>query len=190
MKLRQLTISVGMTPSPLLTRWMRYLPNSSTPADPLTLRPVDQVLDDPTFSFRKKCLKTLRKICGDQALLPNSLQIPLCYNPSDNALYSGGYADVWKGQHQGYGVAVKVLRVYSTSNFEKIKNVGLGCCAVFHVGELTLACVEVLQGSHDVENAAPSERAATIGSDDDRLQICDDVEVDGKWEYQRVHRGA
>ena len=168
MRLKQSAISVRTMLSPLLTRWTRYLLDSFTSADPLTPRPVDQVLDDPTLLFRKKCLKTLRKICGDQALLPNSLQIPLCYNPSDNALYSGGYADVWKGQHQGYSVAVKVLRVYSTSNFEKIKNVGLGCCAVFHVGELTLACVEVLQGSHDVENAAPSECAAAIGSNDDR----------------------
>ena len=52
------------------------------------------------------------------------MQIPFCYDPSDDALYSGGYADVWKGQHQDYSVAVKVLRVYSTSDFEKIKNVG------------------------------------------------------------------
>ncbi|KAF9646796.1 kinase-like protein, partial [Thelephora ganbajun] len=32
----------------------------------------------------------------------------------------GGYADVWKGEHQGCHVAVKVLRVYSTSDFAKI----------------------------------------------------------------------
>ena len=62
--------------------------------------------------------------------------------------------------------------------------------AVLRVGELTLACVEVLQGSHDVERATPPERAATIGSDDNQKQVCYDIKVDGKWEHQRVHREA
>ena len=66
-------------------------------------------------------------MCGNLALLPSSLQIPLCYDSSGRALYSGGYADVWKGQHQGYGVAVKVLRVYSSSDFDKIKSVSCEC---------------------------------------------------------------
>ena len=74
--------------------------------------------------FRRKCLSTLCKICGRQSLPPSSLQIPVCYNRSDIALYSGGFADVWMGDHQGRKVAVKVLRVYSTSDFEKITSVG------------------------------------------------------------------
>ena len=52
------------------------------------------------------------------------MQIPLHYDKSDAPLYHGGYADVWKGESQGHQVAVKVLRVYSTSDFEKITNVG------------------------------------------------------------------
>jgi len=39
-------------------------------------------------------------------------------------LRSIGYADVWKGEHQGRYVAVKVLRVYSTSNLDKVATVG------------------------------------------------------------------
>ncbi|KAF9644930.1 kinase-like protein, partial [Thelephora ganbajun] len=68
----------------------------------------------------RKCLAASRRICGRQALLPRSAQIPICYNRLDNPLYRGGYADVWKGEHQGRDVAVKVLRVYSTSDFDKI----------------------------------------------------------------------
>jgi hypothetical protein len=63
-------------------------------------------------------------MCGRQALLPRSLQIPLCYDRSDIALYSGGFADVWMGEHQGCKVAVKVLRVHSMSNFDQITSVG------------------------------------------------------------------
>ena len=69
-------------------------------------------------------MSALCRICGRQALLPRLLQIPLCYNQSDIPLYHGGFADVWKGEHQGRKVAVKVLRVYLASNFSKITSVG------------------------------------------------------------------
>ena len=88
--------------------------------------PADQALDLPDLPprLRKKCLTALCKICGRQGLLPRSLQIPLCYNRSETPLYRGGYADVWKGEHQSCHVAVKVLRVYTTSDFDKITSVG------------------------------------------------------------------
>ena len=82
------------------------------------------MLDSLGQPLREKSLSTLRKICGRQALLPRSLQIPLCYDRSGEALCNGGTADVWMGEHQGIKVAVKVLRVFSTSDIEKIKRVG------------------------------------------------------------------
>jgi hypothetical protein len=75
-----------------------------------------QMLDSLGPQLRKKSLSALCKICGRQALLPRSIQIPLCYNRLDDALYNGGYADVWMGEHRGLKVAVKVLRIYTTSN--------------------------------------------------------------------------
>jgi len=81
-------------------------------------------LDSLPSRLRKKCLSVLCRICGREALLPRSLQIPPCYDRLGNALYSGGYADVWMGEHHGRKVAVKVLRVYSTSDLDKIINVG------------------------------------------------------------------
>ena len=77
------------------------------------------MLDNLTLQLRKKCLKALYKICGRQALLPRSLHILFYYDRSGDPLYSGGYADVWMGEHQGLKVAVKVLRVYSKSNLDK-----------------------------------------------------------------------
>ena len=99
----------------------------------------DQALDLPGLLpwFRKKCLSALCKICGRQALLPRSLRVPLCYDRSDDPLYRGGYADVWKGEHRGRHVAVKVLRVYSTSDFDKITNVGFSVCSKACVDQLT-----------------------------------------------------
>ena len=67
----------------------------------------------------------LYRMCGRQVLLPRSLQIPICYDPSDAPLYRGGAADVWKGQYLGRHVAAKVLRVYSTSGIDRIRMVSL-----------------------------------------------------------------
>lgn len=82
------------------------------------------MLDVLTPSLRRKCLTTLCKVCSRHGLLPRSVQIPLCYNPLDTPLYHGGYADVWKGEYQGRDVAVKVLKVYSTDDIDKVKQVG------------------------------------------------------------------
>jgi hypothetical protein len=55
-----------------------------------------------------------------------SVQIPLCYDRTGTPLYQGGFAEVWGGEYQGRAVAVKVLKVYQTSNFDKIFRVGAG----------------------------------------------------------------
>lgn len=68
-------------------------------------------------------MTTLCRICGHQALLPKSVQIPLCYNRMDDPLYHGGFAEVWKGEHQGCEVAVKVLKVSMTSDLGKVTRV-------------------------------------------------------------------
>ena len=88
--------------------------------------PTNQALDalDLPPHLRRKCLGGLCWVCGRHALLPKSLHIPLCYDRSDTPLYRGGFGDVWKGEHQGRHVAVKVLKVYSTSDFDKITKVG------------------------------------------------------------------
>ena len=56
------------------------------------------------------------------------MQIPLCYDRLDTPRYRGGYADVWKGKHHDFPVAVKALRIYSTDEFSKIAKVGSHTC--------------------------------------------------------------
>ena len=139
----------------LLTWYMGYAFTflSSPPRDFLIaslafdlLPSADQALNLPDLPpwLRKKCLSALCKICGRRALLPRSLQISLCYDRLDNPLYRGGYADVWKGEHQGRHVAVKVLRVYSTSDFDKIMNVGFFCLKARSDQLIALTLVEFL----------------------------------------------
>ena len=86
---------------------------------------VDQALNRPDLSpgARVISLKQLYKACGYHALIPKSLRVPICYNRANFPLYRGGYADVWKGEHGGREVAVKVIRTYSNSDLRKVVGV-------------------------------------------------------------------
>jgi hypothetical protein len=95
---------------------------------------------------------------------------PLCH---------GGFADVWKGQHRGREVAAKVLRVYLTSDFERIRKVDHPRLVVCTNG-LTVSGTGVLQGSCNVEVPPSPKRTATIGRNDGRESVCDGVGLDGK----------
>jgi hypothetical protein len=88
---------------------------------------IDEALDRPDLSpwIREKCLKSLYRTCGRHALLPRTLEIPICYDRTGVALFRGGFADVWKGEHRGRDVAVKVIRTYSNSDLQKI--IGVSC---------------------------------------------------------------
>ena len=94
------------------------------------------------------------------------MRIPRCNVQLITPLYHGGYADVWKGKLEGVHVAIKVLRVFSTSDFEKIKGVSFQVLSKTFSVRLTLAVAEVLQGSHELEDSPTPKRATTVGSDD------------------------
>ena len=146
----------------------------------------DQALDSPNLLLwlRRECLTTLSRMCGRHALLPRSLQIPLCYNRLDTPLYDGGSANVWRGNHEGRPVAVKALKVYQSSNIVRIRSVGSFCMVRVCIKRLILAHVEVLQRGCDMESSPPSKRAATFGSDNGRFSIRDGIGVDAEWERQ------
>ena len=128
-------------------------------------------MDSLKFSIqiRKKGLKAVYKMCGRNKLLPKSLQIPLCYDRRGFPLYTGGFADVWKGEYRGQDVAVKVIRIPSHASLQKDLQKIIGvCCTIFlHVGALAELRIEVLQGGRNVEITSASKRAAADGSNDD-----------------------
>ena len=76
---------------------------------------------------------------------------------------------MWKGEHHGQDVAVKVIRIPSHVSLQKDLQKIIGvCCTIFlHVGALTEFRIELLQGGCNVEIPSASKRAATDRSDDD-----------------------
>ena len=99
-------------------------------------------------------------------MIPRSLEIEVHCDQQEYPLRNGGFADVWKCPYDGKEVAVKVLKVYQTSNFEQIRRVG--CSRPVCINGLTISRIEILQGGYDVERPSSSKRVATAWSDDDR----------------------
>ena len=83
-------------------------------------------------------------MCSRHALLPRTLEIPICYDRTGVASYRGGFADVWKGKYRSRDVAVKVLRTYLNSDLQKIISVSCRQYLFPRVDALTKTCTEVL----------------------------------------------
>ena len=111
---------------------------------------------------------TLRRLAGKHARLPQSMVITDKIEYSSNQPQkSGGFADIKPGRYRGCDVAVKVLRVARTDNFEKIRKVSGG--QAFAVerddtqGQSIIPPIAILQGSCPLEFVIASERPEVGG---------------------------
>lgn len=59
---------------------------------------------------------TLRQLCACRETLPKSCVLPIEFKSSDPHHAAGGFADVWKGTHDGKEVAFKSIRGSSLSD--------------------------------------------------------------------------
>ena len=76
------------------------------------------------LDLRRKSVRILGKVCGSQAILPCSCIISENISKEgDTKFASGGFADVWKGRHNGNRVCIKAFRAYTAENLSKIKQV-------------------------------------------------------------------
>jgi hypothetical protein len=76
------------------------------------------------LDLRRKCVRVLRKVCGSEAILPRSCTLSENISKEgDIAFASGGFADIWKGRHNGNRVCIKAFRAYTAEDLYKIKQV-------------------------------------------------------------------
>jgi len=71
---------------------------------------------------RLKLYNKLCKTCSRHLVIPTSMHIPDCSKDSVE-VESGGFADVSQGTYQGRRVAIKVVRMYVTSDLDAIRSV-------------------------------------------------------------------
>ena len=68
---------------------------------------------------RHELLNILCKTCSRQRMMPRYMHMANCLNGELTEKCYGGYADVFQGKHKGRLVAVKVVRLYETSDFDR-----------------------------------------------------------------------
>ena len=154
-----------------------------------TIAFVNQVLDSLTSQVHRNCLRYLSEICSSQDLLPRSMEIPPCYDPTGDPFSRGGLADVWKGQWQGQIVAVWVYKMWSGGDTKKITRVSHLLCSCLAVSTTDLIS-EVPQGGCDLEGPQPSKRVAVFGRGNNREQTSNGIRVDAERQRQGVHQGG
>jgi len=71
-----------------------------------------------------KLFNKLCKTCGRHGVIPKSMQIPDCSNGSVE-VECGGFANISRGMYEGRQVAIKVVRVYVTSDLDVIRSVSI-----------------------------------------------------------------
>ena len=69
-------------------------------------------------------MKTLCKVFRHRASLPRSREFTLSYKRMGVQVDQGNHSDLWKCEYQTREVAIKVLKVDRTSDFNKISQVG------------------------------------------------------------------
>ena len=74
---------------------------------------------------RHELLNLLCKMCSRQRMIPKSMHATNCLNGNLIEECHGGYANIFRGEHKGRPVAVKILRLYLTSDVDKRFSVSL-----------------------------------------------------------------
>lgn len=80
-------------------------------------------MPDLSPSFQKGWLTLLYRTCGHHGVIPGTFQVPVTEDRTEDPLFRGGYADVWKGEYNGRNVAVKVVRLYTSEVLQKLIHV-------------------------------------------------------------------
>ena len=107
----------------------------------------DQAIDPLSLAprIRKKCVKSLSKMCANHTLLPALLRFELPVDITGDAQYRGGSANVLRRECGGQEVAVKALRPHGLT-LEEMKNVSCHRLTSIpvRIDRLSLSLAEVL----------------------------------------------
>ena len=125
---------------------------------------IGQAFEAPNMQIdlRRKSVRTLRRVCGSQTILPRSCILSENISKEgDTPFASGGFTDVWKGRHNGNRVCIKTLPAYTAENPSKIKQVrSSGFMRSVRLSRLAVAFVP---RNRDLEAPLSPERPARAG---------------------------
>lgn len=115
-----------------------------------------------------KLFNKLCKTCSRRRVIPKSMNIPDCSKDSME-VECGGFANVSQSTYQGRRVAVKVIRVYVTSDLDTILSVS-PLPAPPHLSE-SGRIAEILSRGCRLETSTTSQYTATPRSNSNRAPV-------------------
>jgi len=72
---------------------------------------------------RHQLLNDLCKMCSRRRVVPTSMRTVSCLKGEPTEEYNGGHGIIFRSELKGHAVAVKTLRLYLTSDFDKCLSV-------------------------------------------------------------------
>ena len=142
----------------------RVSDSRSRPHGQMSLLTIGQLLTLPHLDEKpsRRFSRLLYKICKTCGILPTSYAIQLELTHVGEFGWSGGFADVSKGEHEGRPVAIKHLRVGTKDEFDKIFKVS--DCTRSGTSRSPNSSPATLSRSSDLETVVPPEHLAAVGS--------------------------
>ena len=114
------------------------------------------------------------------------MRIPDCSKDSLE-VECGGFANVSLGTYEGRQVAIKVVRVYVTSDLDVIRSVSV-LPTPLHSPHKPIA--EILQGSGRLEAPPSPQYPAAAWGVVERIPVRSGFRVDGTRKHQRIRQGG
>ena len=133
---------------------------------------------------RHKLLNILCKMCSRQQKIPRSMHMVNCLQGELIEERNGGYATVFRGEHKGRAVAIKILRLYLNSDLDKCFRVSIFtlCNA-----EITDTGIPGVRSRSDCMEASPASEHPTVAGCECGYRTVparDDIRMDGSWQHQ------
>ncbi|KAF9643193.1 kinase-like protein [Thelephora ganbajun] len=110
-----------LVPSPNLTQsaLVEITSESQRRPDQDFIDRIDEMLDHTVCDRNwHELLNILCKVCSRQLMIPKSMHMGNCLDGELVEKYDGGHANIYKGEHKGRAVAIKIWCLYQTSDLD------------------------------------------------------------------------
>ena len=133
---------------------------------------------------RHKLLNILCKTCSRHRMIPTSIHMDKRLSRELIEEDSRGQANIFRTEHNGRQAAVKTVRIYLTSDFEKCFSVSKALAPEVLIDRPAFA--EIMSRSCCMEASPTPKHPPVARCGFGKAPACNDIRVDGPRKYQLV----
>lgn len=129
---------------------------------------------------RHELLNILCKMCSRQKAIPRSMHMVNCLEGELIEKYDGGYGTVFRGEHKGRAVAIKIPHICLTSDLDKCSRASIPAPCIAEIPtDVRIAGIHPRSGCME---ASPASEHLTVAGCECRpgtVPTRDDIRMDG-----------